>query len=670
MNKPKFETPDMTMENIDKIANLFPNCITETKDADGKLKKAINFDMLKQMLSKDIADGDEAYEFTWIGKKAAIVEANTPIRKTLRPVIEDEITPTGKDSEGNPYCSTGSVNWDTTQNLYIEGDNLEVLKLLQESYLNKIKMIYIDPPYNTGSDSFVYDDNFEMNKDEYEEGSGLFDENGNKQFKENNDSRPRFHSDWCSMIYSRLLLARNLLKEDGVIFISIGQGEIDNLRKICDELFGRDNSCGIISRVMKSGGAKGRFFSPNIEYVLVYSKSIFDIQDFREPISEEIINKLYTSIETEGERKGQKYRPFGLYQSSLDSRPNQRYFIECPDGELVIPPGVTMPKQKKDGETVLPQKSDGCWRWSHERYLDEKSKGNISFKKSNGVLINENGTPAHWNVYSKIWLSNREESGMVPVDLISKWENRLSTKELSDLKIPFDFAKPVDLIQYLINISQKSQDEVILDFFSGSATTGQAVMQLNAEDGGKRKFIMIQLPEKTDENSDAYKANFKNICEIGKERIRRAAKKIQKEHPDSKFDTGFRVLKVDDTNMKDVYYAPTEYKQDNLELFESNIKDGRSSLDLLYGCLLDWGLPLSLPYSSEKIEKFTVYTYNTGDVIACFDKDVTERLVKDIARRKPLGAIFRDSSFLNSSAKINVFEIFKMISLDTDVKVI
>src|SRR5574344_967757 len=378
MYKMRMETVDMTAQNINKIVALVPNVITET-------------------ISEDVLDGDEAYEFTWVGKKAAIVEANKPIRKTLRP------------------CKEESKDWDTTENLYIEGDNLEVLKLLQESYLGKVKMIYIDPPYNTGND-FIYADDFMRSQEKENEQMGMYDEDDNRLFK-NTDTNGRFHSDWCSMIYSRLMLARNLLSDDGVIFISIGQGEIDNLRKICDELFGRDNSCGIISRVMKSGGAKGRFFSPNIEYVLVYSKSIFDIQDFREPISEEIINKLYTSIETEGERKGQKYRPFGLYQSSLDSRPNQRYFIECPDGELVIPPGVTMPKQKKEGETGGPPKSDGCWRWSHERYLDEKSKGNISFKKSNGVLINENGTPAHWNVYSKIWLSNREESGMVPVDL-------------------------------------------------------------------------------------------------------------------------------------------------------------------------------------------------------------------------------------------------------------
>ena len=492
--------------NISKIAKLFPNCVTEAKGENGEITKKIDFDMLKQELSHSLVEGrEERYQFTWPDKKQAILTANAPINKTLRPCCEE------------------SVNFDETENLYIEGDNLEVLKLLQETYLGKIKMIYIDPPYNTGND-FVYEDDFSQDTADYIANSGQTDEEGNRLVA-NTESNGRFHTDWLNMIYPRLKIARDLLSDDGVIFISIGQDEIENMIKLCDEVFSHDNKCGIISRLMKSGGAKGTFFSPNIEYIVVYAKNISLAKSFREPISEEIIKKLYTSIETQGERKGQKYRPFGLYQSSLDARPNQRYFIQCPDGTLVIPPGKTLPKEKIDGAGVKPDDNDGCWRWSRERYIEERKKGNIEFKESKGVLIDSEGKPARWNIYTKIWLDDRQEEGMTPVDLITKWENRQSKKELTELKIPFDFAKPTDLIKYLITISQEN-DSIILDFFSGSATTAHAVMQLNAEDGGKRKFIMVQLPELCDEKSEAFKAGFKNICEIGKERIRRAGRKI------------------------------------------------------------------------------------------------------------------------------------------------
>lgn len=654
MEKMRMESPDITAQNIDKIGALFPNCVTETIGEDGKPKKAINFDLLKQMLSGDVIEGSEAYEFTWVGKKAAIVEANRPIRKTLRP------------------CKEESVDWDTTENLYIEGDNLDVLKLLQESYLGAVKVIYIDPPYNTGSDSFVYPDSYVMDKDDYEEELGLWTEGGEKLFRENNLTNPRFHSVWCSMMYSRLSLARNLLSDDGVIFISIGQAELQNLSAICNEVFGVANSCGIISRVMKSGGAKGRFFSPNMEYILVYGKDLTKTGSFREPISEEIISKLYTSIETEGVRKGERYRPFGLYQSSLDARPNQRYFIECPDGSFVIPPGDTMPSVVSDGEMVLPNSTDGCWRWSRDRYLEEKKKGNIAFKESKGVLINHDGTPAKWNIYTKIWLSDRQEEGMVPVDLITKWENRASSKELAELSIPFDFAKPSDLVKYLISIVDNTEDSIIMDFFSGSSSTAHAVMNQNAISGGKRKFIMIQLPEICPDKSKAKKAGFDTICEIGKERLRRAGQKIKNDSPltTQDLDAGFRVFKLADTNMNDVYYAAGDYSQDMLTMLESNIKADRTDLDLLFGCLLDWGLPLSLPYSSEVIEGCTVHTYNDGDLIACFDENIPDSVIKAIAKKQPLRAVFRDSSFANSPSKINVGEVFKLLAPDTRVKVI
>ena len=676
MEKMKFETPDMAQMNVEKIAALFPNCVTESKAKDGKLKKAVNFDALKQMLGESVAEGDESYEFTWVGKRDAMVEAAKPIRKTLRPCVEE------------------SKNFDTTENLYIEGDNLEALKLLQEGYLGKVKMIYIDPPYNTGND-FIYKDDFRMDSAKYAEESGAVDDEGNRMVQ-NSDSNGRFHSDWCSMIYSRLLLARNLLTDDGVIFISIGQDEIHNLTKICDDSFGAENRISIVSRVMKSGGAKGQFFSPNMEYILIYAREIGKTGNFRQPIPEEIINKLYTSYETDGPRKGERYRPFGLYQSSLDPMrgcTNQRYYIKAPDGELLIPPGNVMPKENVDGAMVIPKTAeDKVWRWSQERYLQEVNKGNIVFKKSDGVLINSEGKPAKWNVYTKIWLSDREEEGMVPVDLINKWENRQSTKELTELGIPFDFAKPVDLLKYLMQIVDENRESIILDFFSGSATTAHAVMQLNAEDGGHRKFIMVQLPEKCDENSEAAKAGYKTICEIGKERIRRAGDKILAEQQAKEksatdktdlldstsdrpaatkpLDIGFRVLKIDDSNMKDVYYSAGEISQQDRVEQISNIKDGRTDMDLLFGCLVDWGVPLSLPIKTETIENLQVYNVNDGDLVACFANDIPEAAIRQIAAAKPLRAVFRDSSFKSDSAKINVTEIFKTISPNTTVKVV
>ena len=654
-------------ENISKIAQLFPNCVTEAKGENGEITKKIDFDMLKQELSNTLVEGrEERYQFTWPDKKQAILTANAPINKTLRP------------------CREESVNFDETENLYIEGDNLEVLKLLQETYLGKIKMIYIDPPYNTGND-FVYEDDFSQDTADYIANSGQTDEEGNRLVA-NTESNGRFHTDWLNMIYPRLKIARDLLSDDGVIFISIGQDEIENMIKLCDEVFSHDNKCGIISRLMKSGGAKGTFFSPNIEYIVVYAKNISLAKSFREPISEEIIKKLYTSIETQGERKGQKYRPFGLYQSSLDARPNQRYFIQCPDGTLVIPPGKTLPKEKIDGAGVKPDDNDGCWRWSRERYIEERKKGNIEFKESKGVLIDSEGKPARWNIYTKIWLDDRQEEGMTPVDLITKWENRQSKKELTELKIPFDFAKPTDLIKYLITISQEN-DSLILDFFSGSATTAHAVMQLNAEDGGNRKFIMVQLPEPCDEKSEAYKAGYKNICEIGKERIRRAGRKIAEStiqmgggmenslfenslttsaktplgvsNPcdNKKLDIGFRVLKCDTSNMEDVYYTPDHI--DKQDLFKNNIKSDRTAEDLLFQVMLDLGIMLSSKIQTKQIDGKTVYCVEGNYLVACFDEDVTEETITKIAKEKPYYFVMRDASMANDSVATNFEQIFK-----------
>ena len=653
MDKMKMHSVNKVDENIAKIGALFPNCLTERKNEDGEVEYAIDFDMLKQELSTVIVEGnEERYQFTWPDKKKSILLANAPIAKTLRP------------------CREESVDFDTTENLYIEGDNLDVLKLLQETYLGKIKMIYIDPPYNTGND-FVYNDDFAEDADTYLANSGQFDAEGNR-LVQNTESNGRFHTDWLNMIYPRLKMCKALLTDDGVIFISIGQAEVSNLIAVCNEVFGATNNCGVISRVMKSGGAKGRFFSPNMEYILVYGKDLTKTGAFREPISEDIISKLYTAYETQGERKGERYRPFGLYQSSLDARPNQRYYIECPDGTFVIPPGNTMPTAVKDGEMVLPNPTDGCWRWSRDRYLEEKAKGNIAFKESKGVLINPDGAPAKWNVYTKIWLSERQEDGMVPVDLITKWENRASTKELQDLSIPFDFAKPSDLIKYLISIVDSTQNAIIMDFFSGSATTAHAVMKLNAEDGGNRKCIMVQLPEETDKKSEAYKAGYKNICEIGKERIRRAGRKIKDESPltTQGLDTGFRVLKLDSSNMKDVYYTPADYEISMFDTLADNIKEDRTPEDLLFQVMLDLGVLLSSKIEETTIAGKKVFNVADGFLMACFDENVSEETITAVAKQKPYYFVMRDSSMASDSVATNFDQIFATYSPDTVRKVL
>ncbi|WP_418790359.1 site-specific DNA-methyltransferase [Phosphitispora sp. TUW77] len=654
MDKMRMESVNMTEKNIEKIEALFPNVITEAKDEKGKLKKAVNFELLKQILSDDVLVGDEAYEFTWVGKKASIVEAGKPIRKTLRP------------------CKEESKDWDTTENLYIEGDNLDVLKLLQESYLGAIKVIYIDPPYNTGND-FIFNDSFAMSVGDYDEETEYLSEEGLIQYKKNDQSNPRYHSKWCSMMYSRLQVARNVLSDDGVIFISIGEAEISNMQKMCDEIFGAINCIEIVPRLMKTGGNKGRFFSPNIDYILVYAKSINETGNFKGELNEKLIDKLYNKIETVGSRKGERYRPFGLYQSSLDARPNQRYYVQCPDGSFAIPPGKAMPAEISDGCKVIPNPTDGCWRWSNERYLIEKENNNIVFIESpSGVLIQPDGSKSKWNVYTKIWLSDRQDEGQTPTNFISKFENRHSAKELKELDLPFDFAKPSELIEYLLSLVDDTRGAIVCDFFSGSATTAHAVMHLNAIDNLKRKFIMVQLPEECLSDSEAYKSGYKNICEIGKERIRRAGEKIKEEAgvTAQDLDIGFRVLKLGSTNMKDVYYGAAEYSQSLLDDLTSNIKDDRTDLDLLYGCLLEWGLPLSLPHTSEGIGGVTVHTINDGDLIACFADNISEKVIKEIAKRQPLRAVFRDSSFASSPEKINVEEIFKLMAPNTSVKVL
>ncbi|MBR0485126.1 MAG: site-specific DNA-methyltransferase [Oscillospiraceae bacterium] len=669
MEKMKMESANLTDKNIEKIAALFPNCITETADKNGKLKKAINFEMLRAMLSEDVAEGDEAYEFTWVGKKSAIAEANKPIRKTLRP------------------CPEESVNWDTTENLYIEGDNLEVLKLLQESYLNKVKMIYIDPPYNTGND-FIYRDDFTIDSDEYAEESGQLDEDGNRLFK-NTDSNGRFHSDWCSMMYSRLMLARNLLADDGVIFISIDDNEQDNLKKICDEVFGADNFIAVIVRNTNSSKNQSLFVSVSHEYCLVYAK---DMETLKIKHAEnkwgvpknnvdEYIGKV-KQLQKMGLSTGEiteELKSLTKYPRFIDFT-NYWYFDErglyskgdlggVPNGSKVP---VFNPLTGKD-DPIPP----GGFRFNPEQMKKLAEEGRIHF--------HTDGSLPRMKRYLDENIAQRPKS-------IMSDDQRPDATLMQEFNTPFDNPKQLAFIKRIVGIMDK--DSIVLDFFSGSATTAHAVMELNTEDDGQRKFIMVQIPEPCDKKSEAYKAGYSNICEIGKERIRCASKrlrddlnavsgssiKFQKEHEEEEqgictfhhygHDLGFRVFKLDDTNMEDVYYTPAELKQEDLQLAISNIKEDRTDLDLLFGCLLEWGLPLSMPYHSEQIDGVTVHTYNDGDLIACFDKNIPESVVKTIAKRQPLRVVFRDDSFEDSPSKINVSEIFKMISTDTRIKVI
>lgn len=646
MDKMRMESIDMTAQNIEKIGALFPNCITEKKDADGKPKKAINFDLLRQMLSDDVIEGDEAYEFTWVGKKAAIVEANKPIRKTLRP------------------CKEESVNWDSTENLYIEGDNLEVLKLLQESYLGKVKMIYIDPPYNTGND-FIYRDDFKQSAEDYDEDSGVYDEDGNRMFK-NTDSNGRFHSDWCSMIYSRLMLARNLLSDDGAIFISIDEHEVETLSKICDEIFGEVNHIGTI--IVKSN-PRGSMSTSEIaslhEYLLLYSKFRYQVDVIGHELTKEMASE-YKFSDANG-----AYRLLGLRMRGGFWRRSERPNLFFP---IYVDPSncsVSLKKSNVYCEEAVPIQpstmEDGTWRWSKEK-VQADSKLLIGKQVKRGDSFS-------WDIYQKDYLDRSsgrrtKAKSIWDENEINYQNGAVEIKDLFGKSGIFDYSKPIYLLKQAMKMIGFYGEGIVLDFFSGSATTAHAVMQLNAEDGGRRKFIMIQLPEPCDEKSEAYKAGYFNICEIGKERIRRAAKKIAKEHPDAKFDGGFRVLKLDETNMKDVYYAPADYEQNVLDMLESNIKEDRTDLDLLFGCLLEWGLPLSLPYQSEDIEGCTVHNYNDGDLIACFDENIPDSVIKTIAKRRPMRVVFRDSSFAGSPAKINVTQIFKELAPDTSVKVL
>lgn len=550
------------------------------------------------------------------------MEANTTTNKTLRPCIEE------------------SKDWDNTENLYIEGDNLEVLKLLQNSYFNKVKMIYIDPPYNTGND-FIYVDDFAQNIDEYEEAKGSFDEEGNRLFK-NTDTNGRFHSDWCSMIYPRLVLARNLLANDGVIFISIDDNEQENLKKICDEVFGEKNFIAqvIWERAYAPVNLK-KHFSENHDYIICYAKDI----------DKAICNGLPRASEANDRYSNPDNDPRGVWQSdNLSVGPivqSKIYEIITPGGRKVLPP------------------EGYCWRLSKEKFKEFVKDNRIWFGKDG------NNVPRIKRFLSEVKQSVTPMTIWKYSEVGHSQDAKQNLKKLFDGKSFFDYPKSVELIKRCIQL-YSNESSIIIDFFSGSATTAHAVMQLNAEDGGKRKFIMVQLPEKTDEKSEAFKAGYENICEIGKERIRRAGEKIKEEAGlnGQDLDIGFRVLKLDSSNMKDIYYSADEYDQGMLENMQSNTKEDRTDLDLLFGCLVDWGLELDKPYTTKVINGHKVHIYNDGDLVACFEKDLDMKTIDEIAKLQALRVVFCDNSFIDSATKINVAEHFKMIAPDTDIKVI
>ena len=649
MDKLKMHSHDFVDQNIEKLAALFPGCVTESTDERGKLKKTIDFDLLRQELSSSIVEGpQERYHLNWPGKREALLTANAPVAKTLRP------------------CREESVDFDSTENLFIEGDNLDALKILQETYLGKVKMIYIDPPYNTGKD-FIYADNFAENKAGYLLDSGQNDEVGNR-LVDNTESNGRFHSDWLSMMCSRLKLARNLLKDDGVIFVSIDENEIGNIEKLATEIYGAENFLGSFPVVMNLKGNQDAFgFAETHEYIVVATKnkSFSKINYF--PIDDEEFNKNWLADEFGPYKEADNLRATGI-NAPREKRPNLWYPIFLIEDKLEMYSTDDDLPVDRSHITILPINPDGeelSWYWSKDNF--NRSKHNLILKKtSNG-----------WQLYKKQRPQIGDLPSKKPKSFFYKPEYSTSTatnhlKKIFGIKL-FSGPKPVPFVLDLAIIGTNKED-IILDYFSGSSTTAHAVMQLNAEDGGNRKFIMVQLPEECDEKSEAFKAGYKTIAEIGKERIRRAGKKIKEENPDTTqdLDIGFRVLKVDSSNMVDVYYTPDAVDQDLLRGLTDNIKDDRSPEDLLFQVLLDWGVDLTLPITKESISDKEVFFVDGNALAACFVKDgqVTEEFCKELAGRQPLRVVFRDSGFKDDSVKINVEQIFKLMSPHTDVKTI
>jgi len=621
-------TKNKADENFEKLSALFPNAVTETIDeVTGEVVRAIDKDILMQEINTTVVEGkEERYQFTWPDKKKSILLANSPISKTLRP------------------CREESVDFDNTENLYIEGDNLDVLKLLQETYLGKIKMIYIDPPYNTGND-FVYNDDFAQNTEEYLANSGQFDEDNNR-LVQNTESNGRFHTDWLNMIYPRLRLAKDLLADDGVIFISIDDNEIFNLKEMCDEVFGARCFIGNICRATGTTTAQGTdSLGKSFDYLLIYSKNeIFSVGGI--DLDEKDVSR-YSFEDEKGKFSILQLRRTGG-EDRREDRPSMYYGIETPDGKTVYPKG--------------PTGYDSRWRVGIDTYKKMLANNEIYFKK----------TDDGYGVYYKFYLEGRtKRPSNLWNDIEGNKKAQIDLKNLIPEKV-FDTPKPIELITRSAKIAQVGEDDIILDFFSGSATTAHAVMQLNAEDGGKRKFIMVQLPEETAEKSEAYKAGYKNICEIGKERIRRAGKKIKEENglTAENLDTGFRVLKLDSTNMKDVYYNPDDVVLSLLDDLESNIKEDRTPEDLLFQVMLELGILLSSKIEESVIDGKKVFNVEDNYLIACFDENVTDETITAIAKQKPYYFVMRDSSMSSDSVATNFEQIFATYSPDTVRKVL
>ncbi len=626
MEKLKMQTADMAVRNIEMLGQLFPNCLTETKNAEGKVVQAIDFDKLRQELACEVVEGaEERYQFTWPDKRAAIRKANEPINKTLRP------------------CREESVDFDNTENLYIEGDNLEVLKLLRENYLGKVKMIYIDPPYNTGND-FVYNDNFAQSQAEFAGQSGLFDEEGNRMVDpmvQNTESNGRFHTDWLNMIYPRLKVAKDLLSDDGVIFISIDENEVENLKKVGNEVFGVTNFVGsVIWERAFAPKNDAKYFSDSHDYIVVYAKSLTQFVIGKLPRTEEA-NARYKN--PDNDPRG-PWTPDNLTVKTYSA--NNDYPITTPGGRVVKPA------------------HGSCWRVSKNRFEE--------LVADNRVYFGDEGN----NVPRLKRFLNELQDGMTPTtiwkfqDVGHNQEGRQELKKLFDDKGYFDGPKPIRLLSRILQIANLNTDSLILDFFSGSATTAHAVMQLNAEDGGNRKFIMVQLDEKTDEKSEAYKAGYKNICEIGKERIRRAGKKIKEEAGlmGQSLDTGFRVLKLDESNMADVYYTPAEtpiQQTLNFDALVDNIREGRTAEDLLFQVLPECNLPLSSKIEEREIHGKKVFVVNDGYLIACFDSDINEAVITAIAKEKPYYFVMCDRSIATDNVADNFDQIFNAYSKET-----
>lgn len=672
MEKLGMKTKDISKEKFEILKELFPNAVTETTSenkmgggAKNRVFRTINLDVIRQEINENVIEGkEERYEFTWPEKRKAIIDANTPINKTLRPIRED------------------SQNFDTTENLYIEGDNLEVLKLLRETYLGKIKMIYIDPPYNTGND-FIYNDDFTENEEEYKEKSGNYDEDGNRLF-ENTKSNGRFHTDWLNMIYPRLKLARDLLTDDGVIFISIDDNEQANLKKVCDEIFGVYNYVTNITIINNlKGRSDDKFFATCNEFMLVYAKKLENLTIIGDDLSEEEIEEEYKFQDEKGE-----YKLVGLRKTGKGWKREERPFMYYP---ILYKNNKFETISQKNYKQIY----DSNAKKFNDKFIEDMKNNYINLGYEFFLPLDENGNKGRWrwgletlikNINTELELNSKKTLCSKMRLTLENGNERFKTKKTVWYKSEYDTGSASKALEkYLNNIFEnpkslffisdilklnENKNIIILDFFSGSATTAHAVMQLNAEDGGNRKYIMVQLPEKTNKDSDAYKAGYKNICEIGKERIRRAAKKLKEENPNSNFDDGFRVLRVDSSNMKDVYYKPEEFTQENLKMFESNIKEDRTGEDLLFQVMLDLGIELSSKIEEKYIQDNKIYDVGENFLLACFDENITEEVVAEIAKLKPIFAIFKEGNKLTDNILINFEEIFKTYSPDTKRRVL